>query len=175
MAISYNRVYLMGYIGGDPHITETVAGALRARFSLATHRSEVSSQEERRERTDWHQIIAWGKLAERCEAMLSKGRLVFITGRLETRKWTTEDGQQHTRVYVVARELLVLDRRPEASSQRSRDDQDVQQDQERGDDDEGRASGSGGIQGEAERVGRAAEERKVRSSDRTEGRPVQLR
>ena len=113
MSVSYNRVCLVGYIGRDPQISETSGGRFRANFSLATHRFEVSSGGEQRQRTDWHQIVAWGKLAERCKVMLGKSKLVLIAGRLETRTWEGEDGRQHTRVYVTARDLVVFGGRPD--------------------------------------------------------------
>ena len=115
MSPSYNRVCLVGYIGRDPQISETSSGTLRANFSLATHRFWASPQGDRSQKTDWHQIVAWGRLAERCRDMLTKGKLALVAGRLETRTWEEEDGRQQTRAYVTARELVVFGPKPDVA------------------------------------------------------------
>ena len=110
MAIGYSHVDLIGNLGKDPEMSETGQGMLRASFSLAVNRvwSDVSG--ERRQETDWFPIVAWGRVAEICRDYLAKGRLVFISGRLQNRRWQDENGQPHRRTEVIAREVILLDR-----------------------------------------------------------------
>lgn len=112
MPQSYNRVELIGRLGRDPELKHTDDGKPFARFSLATDRPVRGGETE----TDWHDVVCWEKQAEFASAYLSKGRLVFVAGRLTYRTWTGKDGQQRRGVEVRASEVLPLDRRPEATS-----------------------------------------------------------
>ena len=82
-----NKVILVGHLGRDPELRYTQNGQAVANFSLATSESYAKRDGEREERTEWHRIVAWGRLAEICAEYLSKGRQVYIEGRIQTREW----------------------------------------------------------------------------------------
>ena len=86
-------------------------GQAVAKFSLATDRPTRGGGTE----TDWHQVVLWGKVAEIAGEFVTKGRLVFVAGRLAYRTWEGKDGQQHRAIEIVAADLILLDRRPEAA------------------------------------------------------------
>ena len=112
MARGLNKVLLIGYLGCDPEMRYTPSGRPVTSFSLSTSRSWTSPEGERREETEWFNIVAWGNLAEICKQYLSKGHQVYIEGRLQTRGWEDETGKKHFRTEVVANEMIMLgDRR----------------------------------------------------------------
>jgi single-strand DNA-binding protein len=111
MARGLNKVMLIGNLGRDPEMRYTPNGRPVTAFSLAVSRSWLSAEGERREETEWFNIVAWGELAERCNKYLRKGERIYIEGRLQTRSWESADGQKHSRTEVVAHELLMLDGR----------------------------------------------------------------
>jgi single-strand DNA-binding protein len=100
-----NRVELIGHLGRDPERVETDHGEALVVFSLATNRLRANGQEE----TDWHVIVVFGQLAETCARHLRKGRYLYVSGRLQTREWEDEEGRQHSRAEIVAREIVFLD------------------------------------------------------------------
>jgi single-strand DNA-binding protein len=103
-----SKVTLIGRLGKDPDFTVTTDGTPIAKFSLAVNRySRVKG--ERKEETDWYNIVAWRQLAEICEKYLHKGSKVFIEGRLELRKYTANDGSQRISVDVIASDMEMLD------------------------------------------------------------------
>lgn len=103
-----SKVTLIGRLGKDPDFTMLSDGTSVAKFSLAISRySKVKG--ERKEETDWYNIIAWRKLAETCEKFLHKGSKVYIEGRLELRKYVGNDGVQRTAVDVIASDMQMLD------------------------------------------------------------------
>lgn len=109
---SLNKVMLIGNLTRDPELRYTPSGTAVATFGMATNRSWTSGDGgERQEDTQFHRIVAWSKLAEICEQLLFKGRKVYIEGRLQTRKWTTQDGQQRETTEVVAENMMILDNR----------------------------------------------------------------
>ena len=107
-----NRVQLIGYLGKDPETRFTPTGKKVSTFSLAVSRHWKSSQGEEKETTDWFNVEAWGRLGEVCQEYLSKGRLVFIEGRLKTDRYEHE-GESRYFTKVVASQMQMLDRRPE--------------------------------------------------------------
>jgi single-strand DNA-binding protein len=111
MARGLNKVMLIGNLGRDPEMRYTPSGRPVTAFSLAVNRSWTMADGERREETEWFNIVAWGDLAERCNKYLRKGERVYIDGRLQTRSWEGTDGQKHSRTEVVAGEMLMLDGR----------------------------------------------------------------
>ncbi|MCL5108039.1 MAG: single-stranded DNA-binding protein [Chloroflexi bacterium] len=116
MSFSLNRAELIGRLGQDPEMRFTPEGQAVTKFSLATDRPvKAGAQPE----TDWHQIVCWRKLAEFAGQYLSKGRLVFVAGRLTYRSWEGKDGLKHYRTEIVASEVVLLDRRPESDAQPS--------------------------------------------------------
>jgi len=103
---------LIGNLTRDVEVRYTPSGTAVATFGLATNRSWSSGEGgERQEETQFHRIVAWSKLAEICGQLLFKGRKVFIEGRLQTRKWTGQDGQQRESTEIVAENMMILDTR----------------------------------------------------------------
>ena len=102
MAGGINKVILVGNLGQDPEIRYTADGRPIANFSIATSESwKDKSSGEKREKTEWHRVVVFGKLAEICGEYLSKGRQVYIEGKLQTRKWQGQDGQDRYTTEVV--------------------------------------------------------------------------
>jgi len=113
---SLNKVMIIGNLGGDPEMRFSPACNPVTSFSVAAGRAFNSPEGERREETEWFNVVTWNKTAELCNQFLSKGRKVYVEGRLHTRTWDGQDGQKHTRVEVIANQVLFLDRKPAASS-----------------------------------------------------------
>ncbi len=112
MGRGLNKVMIIGNLGRDPEMRYTPSGRPVTSFSVATSRSWTSSEGERREETEWFNVVAWGNLAEICKAHLSKNQQVYVEGRLQTRGWEDEDGKKHFRTELVANEMILLgDRR----------------------------------------------------------------
>ena len=114
-----NKVMIIGNLGADPEMRYTPSGSAVTNFSLATNRSHTTSDGERREETDWFNIVAWNQLAEQVNQYLSKGRRAYVEGRLRTRSWEGQDGQTRYRTEVIAYTVLFLDRAPGAQSEGS--------------------------------------------------------
>lgn len=111
-ARSLNKVMLIGNLTRDPELRYTPAGTAVCSFGLATNRSWLpEGATERREETEFHRIVSWNKLAELCSQLLSKGRKVFVEGRLQTRSWTGADGAQRTATEIVIDDMIILDSR----------------------------------------------------------------
>ena len=109
---SLNKVLLIGNLTRDPEMRYTPQGTAVCTFGMATNRTWVTDNGEKREETEWHRIVAWNKLAELCSQLLHKGRRVYVEGRLQTRQWTGQDGQQRTATEIVIEDMLLLDSRP---------------------------------------------------------------
>ena len=109
---SINKVTLIGHTGKAPEVRYTQGGAPVANFSLATNESWTSNTGERQERTEWHKIVAWRKLAEICQEYVKKGSYLYIEGKLQTRSYDDRDGVKRYITEIVASELMLLDRKP---------------------------------------------------------------
>ena len=92
MAGSVNKVILVGRLGKDPEVKYTPSGAAVAKFSLATDESFKDKTGEKQDRTEWHNIVAWNKLAEICGEYLTKGKLIYIEGSIRSRQWQDQSG-----------------------------------------------------------------------------------
>lgn len=103
-----NKVILIGRLGADPEIRYTSNGTAVANFSLATSTNWTNKSGEREERTDWHRIVAFGRLGEICGEYLNKGKQVYVEGRLQTRSWEDKDGNKRKTTEVVALQLQML-------------------------------------------------------------------
>ncbi len=113
---SLNKVMLIGNLTRDPEMRYTPNGAGVCSFGLATNRSWASGEGgERREETEFHRIVAWNKLAELCAQLLTKGRKVYIEGRLQTRNWEGPEGEKRNATEIVAEDMVLLDSRREGS------------------------------------------------------------
>lgn len=121
---SLNKVQLIGNLTRDPELKYIQQGNAVCTFGLATNRSWVPSEgQERREETEYHKLVAWGKLAELCSQLLTKGRKVYIEGRLQTRSWETADGQQRSTTEIVVEDMILLDsKKPETNGATRMDD-----------------------------------------------------
>jgi single-strand DNA-binding protein len=142
--MAVNKVILIGNLGRDPEIRYTTGGQAVANFTIATTERYTNKSGERQEDTEWHRIVAWGRLAEICGEYLSKGRMVYIEGSIKTRSWEDKEGNTRYTTEIVARNMQMLGGqggqggRSEASS--SRDDKmpadfDIEDDSFSGDDD----------------------------------------
>jgi len=103
-----NKVILIGRLGADPEIRYTPSGAEVATFRMATSEAWTNKNGEKEERTEWHRIVAWRGLAKICGEYLSKGKLVYIEGRLRTRNWEDRDGNKRTVTEIEATEMKML-------------------------------------------------------------------
>src|SRR5574341_2214723 len=117
MARSLNKVMLIGHLGGDPELKYTPGGAAVATFSVATNETYKDKEGNQQEKTDWHRIVVWNKLAEIAAEYLKKGRLVYLEGRLQTRSWNDKDGNKRYTTEVVAQNLQMLDRKEGGGAQ----------------------------------------------------------
>jgi len=114
---SLNKVFLIGNVGQDPDIRYTTSGVPIARLSLATNERWTARQSgEQQERTEWHNIVAFGRLAEQIRDFVTKGRQLFVEGRIRTNTWTDVNGIKHTRTEIWADRIIFL-RRGEAGAQ----------------------------------------------------------
>lgn len=112
MARSLNRAQLIGNLTRDPELRYTPNGTAVCSFGLATNRSWKTDAGEKHDEAEFHNIVAWNKLAELCSQFLVKGRKVFVEGRLATRTWTGQDGAQRNRTEIVISDMILLDSRP---------------------------------------------------------------
>jgi single-strand DNA-binding protein len=106
---------LIGNVGSDPEMRYTPNGKAVTSFRMATNYRYVGSDGERREETEWFRVSVWGKQAESCNQFLSKGRRVYVEGRLRSRNWEGQDGQMRTNLEVSANRVIFLDRAAPAS------------------------------------------------------------
>ncbi len=109
-----NKVMIIGNIGRDPEMRFTANGSPVTTFSVATSRIFTSAG-ERKQETEWFTVVSWNKLAESCNQFLTKGKRVYVEGRLQTRSWEGQDGQRRSRVEIVAERVLFLDKQAVAS------------------------------------------------------------
>ena len=106
---SINKVILVGHIGNKPEGRFTPSGMSTSTFSIATNESWIDSEKGKQERTEWHNIVAWNKLADFASEYLQKGQLVYVEGKLQTRDWEDSEGKKRYTTEVVAREMTMLD------------------------------------------------------------------
>ncbi|OQY04164.1 MAG: single-stranded DNA-binding protein [Desulfobacteraceae bacterium 4572_123] len=117
-----NKAILVGRLGRDPEIRYTASGMAVANFTIATSEKwKDKTSGEMQERTEWHRIVAWGKLGEICGEYLAKGRQVYIEGRIQTRQWEDKDGNKRYTTEIVANEMKMLGSRDSGDEQRSAD------------------------------------------------------
>lgn len=110
MSRSLNRCQLIGNLTRDPELRYTPQGTAVCSFSIATNRQWRTESGDTRDEAEFHRIVAWDKLAEICNNLLKKGKKVYVEGRIQTRKWQTQDGQPRTTTEIVISEMLLLDR-----------------------------------------------------------------
>ena len=115
MARGLNKVLIIGKVGRDPEMRYTPSGRPVTTFSVGTGRTWTTADGERRTETEWFNVVAWSSLAEICKQYLTKDRLVYIEGRLQTRHWEDQEGNKHSATEIVASEMIVLEERRESS------------------------------------------------------------
>jgi single-strand DNA-binding protein len=103
-----NKVIIVGRLGTDPEVKTIGSGSTVTRLSIATSENWTDKEGHRQERTEWHRIVVWGKLAEICGKHLSKGRQVYVEGRLQTRSWEDQQGQKRYSTEIVANTVQFL-------------------------------------------------------------------
>ena len=111
MAKSLNKVMLIGNLTRDPELKYTPQGAAVCTFGIATNRNWTTDTGEKKEDVEFHNVVAWNKLAEICAQLLKKGRKVYVEGRLSTRTWQAQDGTQKNRTEVVINDMVILDKK----------------------------------------------------------------
>ena len=105
-----NKISVIGHLGRDPEMRYTPNGQAVTSFSVASSRRYTTSGGEQREETEWFNVSAWGKLGETCNQYLTKGRRVYVEGRLKSSTWTGNDGETRFRNEITANQILMLDR-----------------------------------------------------------------
>ncbi len=103
-----NKVILIGNLGANPELRYTPGGQAVANFRIATNEKWTDKSGQSQERTEWHRIVVWGKLAELCNQYLQKGRQVYVEGRLQTREWTDKENHKNYTTEVVAQQVTFL-------------------------------------------------------------------
>ena len=111
MAMSLNKVQLIGNLTRDPEMKQIPGGQVVTTFSLATNLSWTDASGQKQDKAEYHNIVAWRKLAEICGQYLKKGGKVYIEGRIQTRSWEAEDGSKRYRTEIVADNMIMLDRK----------------------------------------------------------------
>ena len=108
---SLNKVMLIGRLGQDPEVRYTQSNTAVATLSLATSERYKDGNGEQQERTEWHRVVAWGRLAEICQQYLNKGSLIYVEGPLQTRSWEDNQGQKRYTTEIKALQMTMLDNR----------------------------------------------------------------
>jgi single-strand DNA-binding protein len=116
MSRSLNKAMIIGNLGADPEIRSTGSGTRVATLSVATSRSWTDRGGQTQEKTEWHRVVAWDRLAEICERYLKKGDRVYVEGRIEYRQWEGQDGQTRYTTEIRAREMIMLGGRGDAGA-----------------------------------------------------------
>jgi len=106
-----NKVMLIGRLGADPEVRYTPDGAMITTFRMATDEQWKDKSGERVQKTEWHRVVTFGRLAEICGNYLNKGKLIYIEGRIQTRSWEDKEGQKRYMTEIVAASMQMLDGR----------------------------------------------------------------
>lgn len=108
--MNLNKAMIIGNLTRDPEVKTTPSGQNVASFSVATNRVWTNAQGQKQEAVEYHNIVAWGKLAEICGQYLNKGKKIYIEGRIQTRDWQGQDGVKRYKTEIVAENMIMLDR-----------------------------------------------------------------
>lgn len=114
---SVNKVILIGNLTRDPEMRETPNGQKVTTFGLATNREWVTSGSEKKSSAEFHECVAWARLAEVCAKYLKKSKLVYVEGYLKTRNWETEEGVKKFKTEIVVQDMIMLDKRVAGSEE----------------------------------------------------------
>jgi single-strand DNA-binding protein len=118
MAGGVNKAIILGNLGKDPEVRFTPGGQAVANFTIATNESWKDKNGQQQERTEWHRIVVWGKLAELCGEYLKKGRQAYVEGRIQTREWQDKEGKKNYTTEIVANQVQFLGSRDGAGGGR---------------------------------------------------------
>ena len=129
-----NKVMLIGRLGKDPELRYTTNGQPVANFTLATTEVRGSKDTEKQEYTEWHRIVAWGRLAEICGEYLSKGKMVYVEGSLRTRSWDDKQGNKRWTTEIISQTMQILSPAGEKQTESVKKDADIPDDFELEDD-----------------------------------------
>lgn len=110
--MNLNRAQLIGNLTRDPETRTTPNGQTVSSFGVATSSQWKDASGQKQERVEFHNVVAWGKLADICQQYLGKGRKVFVEGRIQTREWQGTDGVKKNRTEIVAENMIMLDKAP---------------------------------------------------------------
>ena len=105
---SVNKVILVGHLAADPEVRYTQSGTAVAHLRMATNESWTGKDGKKEDRTEWHRVVAWGKLGEICGEYLTKGRQVFVEGKLKTNSWETKEGEKRYSTEITASNVVFL-------------------------------------------------------------------
>jgi len=108
--MNLNRAMIIGNLTRDPEVRTTTTGQSVCTLGIATNRSWTDAKGQKQEDVEFHSVVAWGKLAEICGQYLSKGRKVYLEGRLKTREWQGQDGAKKQRTEIIAENMIMLDK-----------------------------------------------------------------
>jgi len=118
---SVNKVILIGNLTRDPEMRETPNGQKVTTFGLATNREWVTSGSEKKSSAEFHECVAWARLAEVCAKYLKKSKLVYVEGYLKTRNWETEEGVKKFKTEIVVQDMIMLDKRVAGSEEEEKE------------------------------------------------------
>lgn len=133
MARGINKVTLLGHLGKDPEVRYTASGTAISNITLATSEQWTDRDGNKQDRTEWHRVSFFGRLAEIAGEHLHKGSRVYIEGKIQTRKWQGKDGQDRYTTEIVANELLMLDGQQQSRRRESPPDYDDEREAEMAD------------------------------------------
>ncbi len=125
MAKDLNKVMLIGRLGQDPELKFTQSGIAVAKFSLATSQSWKDQDGNNQEKTEWHSIVVWRKLAEICSEYLKKGSKVYCEGSLSTSNWEDENKKKHYKTEIVLNDMIMLDTKGSSGSSSAQKSEEV--------------------------------------------------
>lgn len=128
-----NKVMIIGNVGTDPEMRFTPNGNPVTSFRLATSRTYTTVEGERKQETEWFDVVTWNRLAENCNQFLTKGQRAYVEGRLRTRSWDGQDGQRHSRIEIIANRVLFLDKKSAGTSSEGLSDSGADDDIDTGD------------------------------------------
>jgi single-strand DNA-binding protein len=114
--MSLNKAMLIGRLGKDPELRYTKSGSAVANFTMATDESYKDSQGNKQEKTEWHSVVAWGKLAEFVQNYLKKGREVYVEGRIQTRDYTDKENIKRYKTEINARDIRFVGPKPDGAA-----------------------------------------------------------
>lgn len=123
MSMSLNRAQLIGNLTKDPEVRQTPNGNTVASFTVATNHTWKDQSGNRQEKAEFHNIVAWGKLAEICQSYLQKGKKVFIEGRIQTRDWEGDDGIKRYKTEIIADNMIMLSNKSDDNNSSGYDNQ----------------------------------------------------